>query len=212
MNTTRGPASPRPGPSAEDSGSTAPVPRAAYVIFLVRGAVAFVLGLTLLFAGSNLSRLTTFVAIYWIVAALMTLRWAGAQRALPHRKVAFAAAVVGIVVGVAVLFRKLLDVLFSQGLLLDFLGASAIATGVLRLLSLLHDDQLSREHPRRRYRFVVGSLEVILGVSLVVAEQGATTEIRLALALWGLATGTFLLLDAVRLRRLAHAQKGGEAS
>jgi uncharacterized membrane protein HdeD (DUF308 family) len=107
--------------------------------------------------------------------------------------------------------RKLLDVLLSQGLLLDVLGASAIATGVLRLLGMLHDDQLSPEHPRRRYRYVVGSLEVILGAALIVAERGATIEIRFVLAVWGLATGTFLLRDAFMLRRLARSETG-EAS
>lgn len=188
--------------SGPPAGRTPGVSRFAYVVFVIRGAVALVLGLALLVAGANVSRLVTFVAVYWAVAGLLTLRWAGARHALPHRPVALAAGVLGLVAGVAVVLRKLFDVLLSEGAFLDFLGASAIAIGVLRLVGLLHDDQLARERPRRRYRFVLGALETILGVTLVLAEQGPTRQIQLTLAVWGLATGTFLLLDALRLRSL----------
>ena len=116
---------------------------------------------------------------------------------------------IGLVAGIAVVLRPLLNALVSRGVLLDLLGASALATGVLRLLGMIHDDQLARDHPRRRYRFVVGTLEVLLGVALVIADQGASDQIRLALGVWGLSTGTFLLLDAFMLRRLGRASTGG---
>jgi uncharacterized membrane protein HdeD (DUF308 family) len=184
------------------------VPRWAYVVFVVRGAVALALGLSLLAAGANLSRLVTFVAIYWIVAAALTLHWVGIHRVLPHRRVAFAAGLAGLVVGLAVAFRALFQTLLSEGAFLDFLGVTTIAIGVLRLLGTIHDDQLSRDGSRRRYRFVLGTLEVVLGIALLTAEQGATDEIRLALALWALATGTFLLLDALTLRSLTREHSG----
>jgi len=189
--------------------SSSPISRRAYVVFLVRGVVALALGVTLLLEGSNLTRLTTFIAVYWIVAAVLTLNWVGAHRALPHRRLGFVAGVIGLVAGIAVVLRPLLNALVSRGVLLDLLGASALATGVLRLLGTIHDDQLARDHPRRRYRFVVGTLEVLLGVALVIADQGASDQIRLALGVWGLSTGTFLLLDAFMLRRLGRASTGG---
>jgi uncharacterized membrane protein HdeD (DUF308 family) len=186
--------------------AAAPVPRWAYVVFIVRGAVALALGLSLLAAGANLSRLVTFVAIYWIVAAALTLHWVAIHRVLPHRRVAFAAGLAGLVVGLAVAFRTLFQALLSEGAFLDFLGVTAIAIGVLRLMGTVHDDQLSRDGSRRRYRFVLGTLELVLGIALLAAEQAATDEIRLALALWALATGTFLLLDALTLRSLTRNQ------
>jgi uncharacterized membrane protein HdeD (DUF308 family) len=187
--------------------AAAPVPRWAYVVFVVRGAVALALGLSLLAAGANLSRLVTFVAIYWIVAAALTLHWVGIHQ-VPHRRVAFAAGLTGLVVGLAVAFRALFQTLLSEGAFLNFLGVTTIAIGVLRLMGTIHDDQLSRDGSRRRYRFVLGMLEVVLGIALLAAEQGATDEIRLALALWALATGTFLLLDALTLRSLTRKQTG----
>jgi hypothetical protein len=174
----------------------------------VRGTIAFVFGVTLLAADANLSRLTTFAAVYWILAALLTLHWAGAHRALTHRGITFAAAVTALVVGIVVMLRALFKALLSQGEFLDFLGVSALAIGLLRLLGMIHDDALARDHPRRRYRFVVGALEVLLGIALVVADTGGSTQTRIALGVWGLATGTFLILDAFMVRRFSRAGAG----
>lgn len=184
------------------------IPRWAYVVFVVRGTVALALGLSLLAAGANLSRLVTFVAIYWIVAAALTLHWVGIHRVLPHRRIALTAGLAGLVVGLAVAFRGLFQTILSEGAFLDFLGVTTILIGGLRLMGTLHDDQLSRDGSRRRYRFVLGTLEVVLGIALLTAEHAATDEIRLALALWALATGTFLLLDALTLRSLTRKQAG----
>lgn len=98
--------------------------------------------------------------------------------------------------------------MLGRGVLLDLLGASAIATGLLRLSGALHDDQLAREHPRRRYRFVVGGIELLLGVTLLMANEAASDQIRVAVAVWGLVTGTFLLLDALMLHRLTRSPPG----
>ena len=188
------------------SADTSPVrqSRRASRVLLVRGVMALVLGLSLLIEGSNLSRLTTFIAVYWIVAALLTLRWVGGRREVPHRPVGIIAGTIGLVVGLVVLIRPLLHELVSDGVLLDILGASAIVTGVLRLLGFIHDDQVVRDHPRARYRFVVGTAEVLLGVIVMISDKGETEVIRFAACAWGLATGTFLLLDASMLRRAAR--------
>ena len=185
------------------------MPRKVYLVFVVRGAVALGLGLTVLVEGSNLSRLTTFIAVYWIVAAAFTIRWVAAQPKHSHRGLSFFAGVLGLAVGVAVVARVLFQHLLSDGAFLDFLGVSAIVIGVLRFLGAIHDDQLQREHPRRRYRFVVGSFEVLIGVGLLVADKGATLQIRVAIGVWGLAMGTFLLLDGLAARRLSQAADRG---
>jgi len=197
-----------PGPSERRSPGA--IPHWAYVVFLIRGTVALALGLTLLSSGANLSRLTTFIAVYWIVAALLTLHWVGTQGLVPHRRLSYVAGVLGLVVGVALVLRELFRSLLSAGAFLDFLGASAIATGTLRLMGMVHDDQLERDHPRRRYRVVVGTLELLLGIALVIADKGATGEIRLAVGVWGLATGTFLVLDALRMRRVTRPDPGSD--
>jgi len=178
------------------------LPRHAYYLFVARGLVALSLGVTVLATGSNFDRLTTFIAIYWIVAALLTLQWVGVHRGTAHRPLALAAGALALVAGLTVILRHVLDALVSRGVLLDLLGASAIAMGLLRLSGMVHDDQLVVDRPRLRYRALAGTLEVLLGIAVVVTETGPSDLTRLVVGVWALAMGTFLILDAWKMRRL----------
>lgn len=175
-------------------------------MFAARGSFALALGVALLFSGGSPSRLGTYVAVYWLVAALLTLRWASRHDAAQGRRIGAAAGAVGLGAGLLVLLRVPLSGLVGESLLIDLLGASAIATGSLRLFGRFHDDQLEGARPRRRYRIVVGTSELILGAALLVADQASASTIRFALGIWALVTGTFLLLDALWLRRLMRSQ------
>ena len=190
----------------EPSG-TGLIPARLYFEFVVRGVVALLLGFTLLFAGTSLSKLGTFLAIYWIGAALLTLSWIGAHPDAPERRLGLFAGVTGLVAGIALVPAITFGDSANEGALLDLLGLSAIGTGVLRLSGRFHDDQLADALPRRRYRLVLGGLEVLLGIALVIADDRTSDDIRIALGVWGLTTGTFLLLDAFMLRRLVRAQQ-----
>lgn len=196
-----------PDPSAET-----PLPRRAYYLFLVRGGIALALGVALLFAGSSGSRLVTFVGVYWIVAAVITLRWVGAHRVARGRRLGLLAGATGLAAGVAVALHEPLAGLVGEELLLDLLGLSAVATGLLRLFGRFHDDQLAVERPRRRYRIVAGSLDVLLGLALLTTDVHSAADVRIALGVWGLATGTLLLMDALVLRRVARTRLPRAAS
>ncbi len=184
------------------------LPRWTYWVFLARGSFALALGAALLVSGSGLSLLGNFLAVYWIVGALLTLHWAIGSRAARGRRLGAVAGVIGIVAGILVLFRELLDGFVGQGYLLDLLGLCAIATGLLRLSGGFRDDQLASENPRGRYRFVVGTLDLGLGVALIAVSEGTVSTVRPLLAVWGLLTGTFLVLDALRLRRFERSSRG----
>jgi uncharacterized membrane protein HdeD (DUF308 family) len=194
---------PRTGPVSVSR----PVPRRAYYIYLARATFALALGVALLLSGSGLSNVATFIAVYWILAAVITLRWVGAHHEARERRIGFVAGGLALVAGVALALRHPLQGVFSQAALLDFFGATAIAMGVLRLSGQLHDDQLGEEDPRRRYRVVAGLLDVVLGVVLLTASERTSTGIRLAVAAWALSTGTLLLLDGLMLRRFAGSQR-----
>jgi uncharacterized membrane protein HdeD (DUF308 family) len=181
------------------------LPAWALWVFIVRGTFALALGVALLFSGAGLSRLGTYVAVYWLLAALLTLRWASRQDAVSGRRVGAAAGAIGLATGLMVLLREPLSGLIDESLLMNLLGLSAIATGMLRLFGRFHDDQLEGARPRRSYRIVVGTLELVLGTALLMADEGSASTIRLSLGVWGLLTGTFLILDGLWLRRLQHA-------
>jgi hypothetical protein len=65
----------------------------------------------------------------------------------------------------------------------------------------LNDDELANDHSRRRHRVGAGVLDIVLGVVLVTASGHLSPGIRIAVAIWGLITGTLLLLDGLMLRR-----------
>ena len=179
-------------------------------VFVVRGSVALALGVALLLSGDMVSNLGTFVAVYWIIGAVLTLRWVAQHRSAPGWRVGSVAGLIGVVVGIMFLVRELLYTFIEEGLLLDLLGLSAVAMGLLRLLGGFHDDQIAGDRPRLRYRVVVGTLDIVLGVALLIGSATSASQIRLALVAWGLLTGTFLLLDALRLRRLVSPSRPGE--
>jgi uncharacterized membrane protein HdeD (DUF308 family) len=146
------------------------LPSWTYWVFLVRGCLAFALGAALLVSGSGLSPLGNFLAVYWIVGAVLTLRRASGHPAARGRQLAATAGLTGIVAGSLVL-RELLDAVVEQGYLLELLGLCAIATGLPRLAGGFRDDQLATEMPRGRYRLVVGTLDVGLGVALLLVSE-----------------------------------------
>jgi hypothetical protein len=183
------------------------VTRRAYYIYLARATFALALGVALLLTGSTLSNIASFIAVYWILAAVVTLRWVGAHREARGRRIGLAAGGVALVAGVALALRHPLSGLFSEEALLDFFGATAIAMGLLRLSGRLHDDQLGEEDPRRRYRTLAGLLDIVLGLVLLTASARTSTGIRVAVGAWALSTGTLLLLDGLMLRRLVEPQQ-----
>ncbi len=191
-----------PGTVSAGSSDGGPVPSWAFGFFLVRACLALGFGVIVLVASSGLSKLSTFAALYAVMSALVTLRWASTRR--PDGGAdgrALVAAALWLVAGAALLLRQPLQGLMGEGVLLDSLGVVAILNGLLRLSGRFHDDQFSRERARRRYRLVIGPLDILLGVALLVADARTAGGVRIALGLWGLATGTFLLWDALMLRR-----------
>ncbi len=113
------------------------------------------------------------------------------------------AAGIGAVTALALLARNPIDDVVGTGVLLDLVGAGAIATGAMRMLGGFRDDQLADERPRKRASLFVGALDAGLGTALILTSDSTSTWVRFLAAAWGLAGGTLLLVDALRLRRFA---------
>ena len=169
----------------------------------VRGVVALFLGGALVVAGAGQSRLATFIGAYWLAGAVLTLRWVSRNRAVPGRRLAALAAAIGTIAAVALLARRPLNHVVGTTALLDLVGACAIATGAMRMLGGFRDDRSSDGRLRNRESILAGTLDAGLGVALVLASDPTSTWVRFVAAAWGLVAGTMLLVDALRLRRLA---------
>lgn len=176
----------------------------------VRGLVALCLGGALLLAGAGQSRLATFIGIYWLLGAVLTIRWVLRSREAPGRRLGALAAGIGAASASALLARSLINDVVGTALLLDLVGAGAIATGAMRMLGGFRDNQLAEERSRKRDSMLLGVLDVGLGIALILASDETSKWVRLLAAAWGLVGGTLLLVEALRLRR--SARTSAEAS
>lgn len=181
-------------------------PGGLWWIFLARACVAIVLGLSILLAGGSRPALINFIAIYWLVGAVLTVRWVFRNKWLPGTRLALVAAGVGVAAGLAVLFRGIARGIIGDEVFISLLGLSAILTGALRLSGGFHDDQVGTGPPRLRHRLPLGIIEVFLGAALILAgpESG---WVRPVAGLWALAGGTLLFVDGLAMRRELAAQE-----
>jgi uncharacterized membrane protein HdeD (DUF308 family) len=174
---------------------------AGWRLSFARGLVALFLGTALLVAGAGQSRLATYIGVYWLLGAVLTIRWLSRSRGIPGRRMGALAAAIGALAGVTLLAREPLDHLVGTGTLLNLVGAGAIATGTLRMLGGFRDARVADGRTPKRNSIFVGALDAGLGLGLVLASGTSSTSIRFVAAAWGLVGGTLLLADALRMRR-----------
>lgn len=141
---------------------------------LARGLVALFLAGALLVAGDNQSRLATFIAVYWLFGAALTLRWALGSQETAARRLGVLPAVIGTLAAVAILARQPINNAVGTAVLLDIVGVGALAIGFLRILGAFRDDALVDERPRSRNRIVPGALDACLGISLILTSDATS--------------------------------------
>jgi uncharacterized membrane protein HdeD (DUF308 family) len=169
---------------------------------LARAAVALLLGLSVLLADKTRPALGNFIGIYWLIGSLLTLRWVATHRGERGSALVWAAAATGVVAGLLVLARFMLEHVLSANLVLSLLGLTAILTGLLRLSGTFRDHVVDGR-PRLPHRVALGVLELALGVLLLLAGA-ATRPVAIAAGLWALVGGTIMLVDALALRRMGR--------
>jgi uncharacterized membrane protein HdeD (DUF308 family) len=173
---------------------------------VLRGAIALLLGLSALAASSSPERLATFLALYWLAGGVVTLRLAWAVRPSLGFRLAAVAGVVAIIAAMLVVLRQFLAGAISPVTTINILGLAALAMGTLRIVGAF---ELER---RTGHRWTVGGL--ILGVLevgtgiLLIRTDTVTRGVMVTVGVWALASGTLLILEAVRARRRVIALLG----
>ena len=172
-----------------------------------RGAVALALGLAVLAASLGEGSLATFLAVYFVLAGLAALRSAAAEPARGRARLRRGAGIVAIVVAVGVLGRQLVVDAGSDRLITTILGIGSIAIGSLRLAGgFAERDQAAPASLARRHlpstEVALGIAELLLGAAFLTADLD---RIWPAVGVWGIVSGTALLRDAHRRRRVGMA-------
>ena len=178
-------------------------PRFLWWILVVRAVVVLALGVSFLVSGRAHSILGNLLASYWLIGALLTLRWVRANRGTRGNSLSLVAGTLGVAAAVLVLGRSLIRGVVSLNTALTVLGVTAIVTGVLRLVGAFHEDQIG-DRPRMLQRFALGAIEVVLGVGFI-AVDGLTRPVAVAGGVWALIGGTIMLFDAVAARNQTRA-------
>jgi len=187
---------------SEDGG--APPARRLWQIPAIRGAIAVALGVLAIATGSDRAALVNFLGIYWLFSAVLIIAWALRARWKPGSRLGLLAGMVGLVAGLLVLGRHILEPVVSARFLVDAFAVSAVLTGTLRLVGAF-------EVERRTGRWwtygglALGSVEIVLGAIVLYAGSGNLRLVTAAVGAWGLIGGTLLLLEGFKIRRSLHA-------
>ena len=169
----------------------------------LRGLVALALALALTVTGPRTGRLVTFLALFWLTGGLITLRFALAIRPRPGFRLGLAAATAAVVGAVLVLLRERISGLVDPDVFVWLLGISAVLTGLLRILGGF----AAEERVGRRWTLggiVLGTLELGLGALLLLTSGVDPDLLAPFVAAWGAVSGTLLLVQGLRLRRVAR--------
>ena len=172
-------------------------------IGVLRGVVALALGVSALLASSSPERLATFLALYWLAGGVMTLRLAWAMRPSLGFRLASVAGVVAIMAALLVFLREYLAGAISPVTTINILGLAALSMGTLRLVGAFEIERRTGH----RWSFgglILGVLEVGTGI-LLVATDTVSRGVMITIGVWALASGTLLIVEAVRARRRVSA-------
>jgi uncharacterized membrane protein HdeD (DUF308 family) len=170
-------------------------------ISVVRGIFSLLLGTAVLFTQDNRAMLVSFIGAYWLLSGLLTLRWAMTVRWLRGSRIGLAAGSLSVIAALLVLLREPLQDLIAPDVLINVLGAAAVLTGSLRLLGAFEIERRTG----RRWTFgglALGSVEVVLGLILIVTNGENERVLSIVFAAWGLIGGCLLLIEGFRLHRL----------
>jgi uncharacterized membrane protein HdeD (DUF308 family) len=180
--------------------SGAPPAGRLWQIPAIRGAIAVVLGVLAVAAGSDRAAMVNFLGTYWLFSAVLTIAWALRARWKPGSRLGLLAGIIGLVAALLVLGRHVLAPVVSARFLVDAFGVSAVLTGTLRLAGAF-------EVERRTGRWwtfgglALGSVEIVLGAIVLYSGQDNLRLVTAAVGAWGLIGGTLLLLEGFKIRR-----------
>ncbi len=182
------------------AGGGEPPGRRLWQIPAIRGAIAVALGVLAIATGSDRAALVNFLGIYWLFSAVLIIAWALRARWKPGSRLGLLAGMIGLVAGLLVLGRHILEPVVSTRFLVDAFAVSAVLTGTLRLAGAF---EVERQTGRwwTYGGLALGSVEIVLGAIVLYAGSGNLRLVTAAVGAWGLIGGTLLLLEGFTIRR-----------
>src|SRR4029077_7048175 len=106
-----------------------PIRAYAWILLLVRALLALALGIVVVVTGEIWAGMVNVIAIYWLLGALLTLRWARAHPGTRGQRLACASSIAGIVASFVIFARGYLKDVLTEERMLGLLGMFSITIG-----------------------------------------------------------------------------------
>lgn len=178
--------------------------RHVWLILLARATLALILGLVVLATGQFRPGMANIIAIYWLLGAAMTVRWATLHRGVRGYRIAFGAGVVAVLASLAVLARDVLRGALADDIAFIVVGAMSLMVGMLRASGIFRESVAEDVRRARPEAVALGGLEVALGLVLVIRDlRGFAIPM---VGIWGLVAGTVMARDAFRARQATRSR------
>ncbi|MCJ7658156.1 MAG: DUF308 domain-containing protein [Anaerolineales bacterium] len=177
-----------------------------WYIYVIRGVFAILLG-TLLFTQRAQWNVIQYMGMFWLTMGLTNIAWARSRgREIHLARWSLVAGILGVVAGVIAILRPLLAIYFSTLAIVLLLGVLVIIIGILHIfggfrISLDYGTQWAWGS------YLVGSVQVILGIIVIIYPWEPIPVVWLIAGTWCIITGILLLFDARRLRTQAIVDK-----
>jgi uncharacterized membrane protein HdeD (DUF308 family) len=189
----------------------------AFWITLVRGLLAVILGVALIFQPDKARpMLVNFMGMFWLVSGIVSLRWG--VRGERAKGLSLLAGAAGVLAGIGMLSRRFTTGMVGEDVLISVMGLIILLTGLMHIFGGFRTGPVETQPvSQNRFRglprtwswtaFLLGLFEMVLGIMLVIEPLGRGPVVYFAASVWALVGGAILIGDAVRLRRQKQQAK-----
>ena len=167
-------------------------------ISVLRGGLALLLGIGALISEASDKLLVNYIALYWLLGGLLTIRWALGVRWKAGSRLGLAAGLLATAMGLVLIARHRLEDIVNPEALIGAVAVTTVATGCLRIVGAFEVEERTG-HRWTIGGMILGSVEVVLGVILLLVRNTQGSTVRLTIGIWGLVAGSLLLAQGFRM-------------
>ena len=173
-------------------------------ISVLRGGLALLLGIGALISEASDQLLVNYIALYWLLGGLLTIRWALGVKWRAGSRLGLAAGLLATAMGLVLMARHRLEDIVSPEALIGAVAVTTVATGCLRIVGAFEVEERTG-HRWTIGGMILGSVEVVLGVILLLVRNTQGSTVRLTIGIWGLVAGSLLLAQGFRMLQARRA-------
>ena len=174
-------------------------------IALIRGFLAIVLGIVLIFNPEKSRRLLfNMMGFFWLTNGIILLRhthpvFGDQEDRVFGKRLSLVLGVIGIIAGFLVINRTLAEQVLPEALVIQILGAVIFLTGILHLMGQFRVGRFLKLKRTTAHKFLAG-FEILGGALLIYSPMDRGPIIYWTATAWALIGGGLIISDALYQR------------